>query len=685
MKQLLLILIMLLSACSCFAQNKVEQRIEKEGNYMYILSHGERFVVDKKLLRVKPLLSDQGSNSNLKVIHTSKSGYQYIDVPDEMSIERYVEKLENSGLFDIVEYVGTTGRLYFSQNDVEASYQNIYLSKIYTNYAWDITTGDPNIKVAIIDTGFQRDHIDIGYGNGNYTNSSYSLGYDYYTNTTYQPPTDNHGTMVAGIIGAKTNNGICVSGISGGNGCKGVTIISYRLGYDDGEYLVGCPYKLSDAIMDAVDDGARVINICVGVDENSDNNSAIEYAYNHGVTIVCAAGRNTDTQVPYPASHSKTIAVGAIDQNTNTAFADLGVGLDLVAPGSLIRSTTRNNSTGDNSGTSFATPLVSGTIALMLSVNSSLTPDQIRTILHKTATKVSGYTYNNYGWNSEVGYGLLNTFAAVLAACNPTIIEDTTLCYGSSVTIPLNSLPSGLTVQWSWSDGYGPSAPTIQTSGNSCTIANNLTRTYRGKLNAKVFSGGNLIGTLTKDIILNSGFYGQYTSDNLSGTISYSPVFYVKPGFNTAITSPNLIGATVSYDNSGTTPLYFQHDPTLGKLQFTMPTNNGGTPVIINVYDVCGNQSLLYAMPQNSYYLSISYEDSNVNISLNEEGDALKSNSVDQAWSYEIRSATRGDLRASGIVNSRSTTISTAGWPKGIYIIKATIGKEETTEKIIVR
>ena len=688
MEKKVLLIALLLFSLACYAKEvTVDQVIEKTNNELYLLSHGERFLLDKTKILIKPKKSIESLKTDIKQVSKTKSGYIIAIVPEGYDVIEYVEKLRSTKEFETVEYLGG-GRIYFTPNDQEmpnVSSNYNYYNNIHAYNAWDITTGNPNIKVAILDTGFQRDHEDLGYGNGNnnYSNVSYSLGYDYYNNTSYNNPIDNHGSMVAGIIGAKANNGIGIAGITGGNFNKGVTMISYRLAY----YYNGDEFVLSEemgnAIIQAVNDGADVINICLGISENSDTNSAIEYAYNHGVPIICAAGKANSTQVPYPASHPKTIAVGGID-NFNIAFTELGIGLDIVAPGSLITSTTAS-SYGSDSGTSYAAPFVSGTVALMLSMNPSLTPTQIQNILNHTATKVSGYTYNSYGWNSEVGYGMLNTFAAVLAACNPTIIEDTTLCYGSSATFSLNNLPSGLTVQWSITDGYGPSTPTIQTSGNSCTITNNLSMTFSGKLNAKVYKSGNLIATLTKNLILYSDFYGQYTSGNLSGTIDYTHIFYVKPGYNTVISSPHLIGATASYGSSGTTPLYFSLDSTLGKLQFTMPTNNNGIPVWINIGDVCGNQLQLYAISQNSYYLNISYDGCNINISLNEEGDALRSHSIDQPWSYEIRSATRGDLITSGIVNSCSTTISTIGWPKGIYIIKATIGKEETTEKIIVK
>lgn len=269
---------------------------------------------------------------------------------------------------------------------------------------------------------------------------------------------------------------------------------------------------------------------------------------------------------------------------------------------------------------------------------------------------------------------------------NPEIIGPTTICQNSTASYTLTDLPPNSTVIWYLSpDYFGPTAPSGVVSGTTCTITNTCQMSCMGTLIADIMWNGSLLIKLKHPYICYSDFYGQYTSGNLSGTIDYTHIFYVKPGFSTVISSPSLKGATASYSSSGTTPLYFSLDPTQGQLQFTMPTSNNGIPVVINVEDVCGNQFQLYAMPQNSYYLIISYEGSNINISLNEDGDALRSSSIDQPWSYEIRSATRGELKMSGTVNSRSTTISTAGWPKGIYIIKATIGKEETTEKIIVR
>lgn len=205
-------------------------------------------------------------------------------------------------------------------------------------------------------------------------------------------------------------------------------------------------------------------------------------------------------------------------------------------------------------------------------------------------------------------------------------------------------------------------------------------------LTANIKYNGVTIQTLTKTgVYAYADFYGQYTSGNLSGTINYTHILYARPGYSTNITSPNLIGATVSYDNTATIPSYFYFDTTQWKLYFIMPTNNNGIPIMINVTDGCGNYYQLYAMPVNSKNLNISSDDNGITISLNEDGDSDTGLSLDQNWTVEIRNATTGALMATQSSSSRSATISTAGWPKGIYAVKATIGKEVLLEKVIVK
>ena len=260
----------------------------------------------------------------------------------------------------------------------------------------------------------------------------------------------------------------------------------------------------------------------------------------------------------------------------------------------------------------------------------------------------------------------------------------------------IRNLPPNYTVEWSLSDSYYNQHCLQQNypAPNQCTITYSSGHyMINATLTATIKYNGNTIQTLTKTVSAYDDFHGQYTSDNLSGEIDGTHQFYVKPNVVSTITSPMLQGASVGYDYSGTIPTTFNFSVGQRKLYFTMPANNNGKPVIINVEDLCGNYFKLYAMPYNSYYMNITYGDGSIDIEMKEtvadgsKSDALKmmNTADDQTWQYEIWSSAMGTLKTAQTVSSRSTTISTAGWPKGVYIIKAKIGKEEVTEKIVVK
>lgn len=205
-------------------------------------------------------------------------------------------------------------------------------------------------------------------------------------------------------------------------------------------------------------------------------------------------------------------------------------------------------------------------------------------------------------------------------------------------------------------------------------------------LTANIKYNGVTVQTLTKaGIYAYADFRGHYTSYDLSGDIDYSYSFYVRPNYITDITSQNFYGASVTYDSYGTVPNNWEFSSQYGYLRFIMPTNNGGIPVVINVNDCCGNYYQLYAIPQNFQYLNVSSNDNGITITLNEDGDSERGSILEQAWTVEIRNATTGALMTTLSSTSRSKTISTAGWPKGIYAVKAIVGKEELTEKVFVK
>ena len=302
-----------------------------------------------------------------------------------------------------------------------------------------------------------------------------------------------------------------------------------------------------------------------------------------------------------------------------------------------------------------------------------------------------GHSYDRLSdWLDPIGTGLTTTNSSHpinILGSHPT---SSTYCYS------VENLPSGYTVEWSLSDSYYNQHCLQQNypAPNQCTITYSTGHyMINATLTATIKYNGNTIQTLTKTVYAYDDFHGQYTSDNLSGEIDGTHRFYVKPNVISTITSPMFQGASVGYDYSGTIPTTFNFSVGQRKLYFTMPANNNGKPVIINVEDLCGNYFKLYAMPYNSYYMNITYGDGSIDIEMKEtvadgsKSDALKmmNTADDQTWQYEIWSSAMGTLKASQTVSSRSTTISTAGWPKGVYIIKARIGKEEVTEKFVVK
>lgn len=675
-KSLLLAVIMVLSSFSCLAQEKEPvQKTVKENDTLFVIDHGRKYVVDKTVIKVKPKKDEYRQDETYRNLYTSKSGYHYLEVPTGMDIENLSELLKQSNQCEDIEYV-TECKILFEPNDPHKTHQ-WFINKINLKDAWDITTGNSNIKVAIIDVGVvDNTYADLGYSSyGNYTNISYTLGHDYASDYVFTPEQKVHGTHVACVVGAKTNNGLYGCGITGGNNCSGVTLISYRVKNE---------LHLVQAINQAVDDGAKVINLSLSSPYDLDIEDAIENAYNHNVSIACATGNDSLSSIRYPASNNLTIAVGASNQqDLRCTFSNYGTGLDIVAPGDQIYvQGTSSNSFISVGGTSIAAPMVSGTIALMLSVNPDLTPSEIRTILHNSATKGS-YVYTS-GWNSEVGYGFLNTYLAVLYArlkiAGPKYISD-------EESYEIENLPSGYTVEWSLSNSYYNQNCLEQDEPytNQCTITCSSSQIMmNATLTANIKYNGVTVHTLTKTVCAYDRFRGHYTSGNISADIDYTYILHVAPNYNTIITSPILLGATVSYSSSGTTPLYWGFSPSTGEINLTMPANNNGIPIVLYINDVCGNQYTLYLFRASSYSINVSYEENSITIMLNKNFNYERGLNLEQPYTIEIRNAVTGDLMAIQSTINLTEIISTLGWPKGVYVVKVKVGKEEFKEKIIV-
>jgi hypothetical protein len=268
--------------------------------------------------------------------------------------------------------------------------------------AWSIATGRPSTIVAVLDSGVRSDHPDL--------TGKLVSGYDFINKDSDPQDEVGHGTAVAGILAAAGNNSLGIAGAA-----MDVAIMPVKVGDATGAPLG----TIVEGIYYAVDHGATVINLSLGTDTDSAKlKDAVEYAYTHNVEVVAAAG-NLSGGVAYPANYLHTISVAATTANGRelAGFSSRISRVDVSAPGIGVYTTTWNAASGNGwaaeSGTSFATPIVAGVIALMRSANPDLTVEQVRQALTGTAHPLA-----NGGVGG--GAGLIDAPAAIRKALVPS-------------------------------------------------------------------------------------------------------------------------------------------------------------------------------------------------------------------------------------------------------------------------
>jgi large repetitive protein len=268
--------------------------------------------------------------------------------------------------------------------------------------AWDVTTGSPDVTVAVVDSGVDRSHPDLF--------ANLVPGWDYAYDDADPTDYDGHGTHVAGIIGARGNNGVGITGVAWQTRLMPVQAL-------DAEGS-GTTSDIVDAYKFAKTNGAKIVNASFG------GSGFSQYEYNAirdapNVLFVAAAGNaapgsaatNDDVTPEYPCGYNlpNVICVAATDNNDRLAdFSNYGpTKVDIAAPGNNIYSTYKCDSYAYMSGTSMAAPEVSGAAALVLSKDPTLTPAAVRGLLTETADPLS---VEDAG---KIGGGRLNVANAV--------------------------------------------------------------------------------------------------------------------------------------------------------------------------------------------------------------------------------------------------------------------------------
>jgi subtilisin family serine protease len=250
------------------------------------------------------------------------------------------------------------------------------LGKVHALGAWSLTTGASETIVAVLDTGVDLTHPDL--------QGAFVAGYD--TVNEDADPTDDHGhgTMVAGVIAARANNGIGVVGA-----CWRCSVMPVKVIGANG---LGSAPDIAEGILWATDHGARVINLSFTLSASDDAvAAAIERARASGVVVVAAAGNAGTSDVTYPAAYPGVVSVAGTDAaDARYSWSSYGSWVRLAAPGCNL-TTAPGGAYGDFCGTSSATAFVSGLAGLIRSYAGRLSPDAIAQALSANSAQVGDF------------------------------------------------------------------------------------------------------------------------------------------------------------------------------------------------------------------------------------------------------------------------------------------------------
>jgi thermitase len=267
---------------------------------------------------------------------------------------------------------------------------------------WPIGQGR-GIKVALVDSGVSLTHPDLA---ANLESDGYDFGDD------DPDPNDRigHGTGVAGVLAALTNNGIGVAGLA-----PAVRVLPIKIS------VAGTAEFSSATVAQAVDyavaKGARVINLSLVFDQPTELlRESIQSAIDRGVAVIAAAG-NSGGPVAFPASIAGVIAVAATDRQGHLyTTSNRGPEVAIAAPGADILTTKLSGGYASQSGTSFAAPMVAGAMAALLSINGSLPVATLATLLRSVATPLAGPSFGQSFGQLQAGLAAASLLPAITLA-----------------------------------------------------------------------------------------------------------------------------------------------------------------------------------------------------------------------------------------------------------------------------
>ncbi|MFP3668673.1 MULTISPECIES: S8 family peptidase [Priestia] len=363
--------------------------------YIVILLQLDSSEFTKNTQIIVKFKEDVCEETQLKIHHKHKC--TILDHNKELDFQVLYSKRDINTLIKIynkleeVEYAEPNHMLkaFYTPNDPFFAYQ-YGPQKVQAPDAWDVTTSNGNIKIAIIDTGVQLNHPELAI--------KLWPGYNFVEGNLNPNDGNGHGTHVAGIAGALTENSLGIAGIA-----PSASIIPVRALDNSGN---GTLSNIANAITYSTNAGAKVINLSLGSSQGSITlENAINHAWNQGVVIVAAAGNEASNTLTYPAAYQNVIAVASTDINDQKSdFSNYGTWVEVSAPGSTILSTYTGSYYAYLSGTSMACPHVAGLAALLAAQGKNNV--QIKNTILSTCDPVPGtglyWTYGRINANRAV-------------------------------------------------------------------------------------------------------------------------------------------------------------------------------------------------------------------------------------------------------------------------------------------
>lgn len=356
-----------------------------------------------------------------------------LHLPPGMSVSNALQRLGGHGWVDYAEPDGIgTGGLMPSDPDILRQWHYTNSVKpgadIHAPQAWSITQGSSSVIVAVLDTGLNGEQPEFA--------GRVVPGHRFISPINDADTTDDHGhgTIVAGVLCAKANNGALGAGVDWNCRVMPIKVLNQNnYGYYS-DWAQGIDY--------AVAHGAKVINLSAGgTNPSTTLANSISNAIARGVIFVTIAHNDGSNTIRCPGNLPMCITVGATDRNDVRAeFSNYGPEIDLVAPGASIVSVGSSGSLITCSGTSFAAPQVAGVCSLLAALRPKLTQNEARALLCAGADDQVGGSTDSPGFDNYHGWGRLNAWNTLLLA--QTQIDSTTRLPDGRVLLSWPSPPN---------------------------------------------------------------------------------------------------------------------------------------------------------------------------------------------------------------------------------------------------